>query len=174
MSQYALNIGVTVPTIKRWISILEASYVVFLLPPYYENLGKRLVKRPKLYFYDTGLVSYLAGVKTEELFCNGPLAGPIFENYIVSEIMKKEQHSGQPADLYYFRTQDGVEIDLIVDRKSSKEWIEIKKNSTFRKRMIASVARLKNLEDHGYLIYTGENIRLDNHLNVVNYGDFLK
>src|SRR5262249_53581533 len=92
MSLYARDIGVTVPTIKRWLSILEASYIIYILPPFYENYGKRIIKSPKIYFYDTGLVSYLTGMTTYEQFDQGPLAGSLFENYIVSEIVKKEAH----------------------------------------------------------------------------------
>ena len=83
MSKFANDIGVDVKTIKRWISILEASYIIFLLPPYFNNLGKRIVKSPKLYFFDTGLVSYLTGIETKQHYENGPMSGSIFENYII-------------------------------------------------------------------------------------------
>ncbi len=111
MSHYASNLGVSVPTIKRWLSVLEASYIVFLLPPYYKNLGKRITKSPKIYFYDTGLVSYLTGITNFELYDKGPMSGALFENYIVSEVLKKIKHSTIDAEIFYFRTQDKAEID---------------------------------------------------------------
>jgi len=88
MSKLAREIGVNIKTIQNWISVLQASYIIFLLPPYHRNLGKRIVKRPKLYFYDTGLLCYLAGIRNIEILEKGPLQGEIFETYIVSEIMK--------------------------------------------------------------------------------------
>ena len=92
MTQYSNDLGVSVPTIKRWISVLEASYIAFLLPPYYNNLGKRIIKSPKVYFFDTGLVSYFTGIQTFKQYDQGPLAGGLFENYVVSEIYKNELH----------------------------------------------------------------------------------
>ncbi len=154
-THYARDIGVSVPTIKRWISILEASYIIFLVPPFYKNFGKRVVKSSKVYFFDTGIVSFFTGIKTFEQYDQGPLAGALFENYIVSEIYKKELHSASNAELYYFRTQDKTEIDLIVDRKSHQELIEIKKSSTFKPSMIRTLRALKKDQDKLYLLYQG-------------------
>jgi len=99
MSLFAKDLGVSVPTIKRWISILEASYILFLIPPYFRNHGKRVTKSPKIYFFDTGLVSYFTGIQSYELYDQGPLAGAIFENYIISEIYKKQLHTLSDANL---------------------------------------------------------------------------
>ena len=132
MSHYAKDIGVDVKTIKSWISILEASYIIFLLPPFYENFGKRVVKSPKIYFYDTGLVSYMTGIQNQELFENGPLYGSLFENYIVAEILKIQKHNATHKNLYYFRSSAGSEVDLIIDNKHSRKYIEIKTSETFR------------------------------------------
>ena len=156
MSSYARDIGVSVPTIKRWLSILEASYIVFIVSPFYENYGKRVIKSPKVYFYDTGLVSYLTGITTYVHYDQGPMSGALFENYVVSEIMKKELHQASLSELYYFRTQDKVEIDLIVDRKSSKDFIEIKKSATFSPRMIHQLIKYTNPECRSILLYNGE------------------
>ena len=138
MSNYARDLGVSVPTIKHWISVLEASFIIFLLPPYYKNFGKRIVKSPKVYFYDTGLVSYLTGIDTKSQFEKGPMAGSIFENYIVTEIFKKEIHKKTNVELFYLRTSNKDEIDLIIDKKKYKELIEIKMTSTFKTKMIES------------------------------------
>jgi len=156
MSHYAKNIGVSVPTIKRWLSILEASYVLFLLPPYFKNLGNRIVKSPKIYFYDTGLVSYLTGIDSFDQYDKGPLAGPIFENYIISEIYKKELHTASDASLYYLRTQDKSEVDLIIDRKNRQEWFEIKKSSTLKPDMLKTLRSYQKEAHASFLIYQGK------------------
>src|SRR5262249_43426247 len=83
LSNYAKDIGVAVSTIKRWLSVLEASYIVFLLSPYFNNHGKRMIKSPKVYFYDTGLVAYLTRIYTQDLYENGPMTGALFENYVI-------------------------------------------------------------------------------------------
>ncbi|MCH9614344.1 MAG: hypothetical protein SP1CHLAM54_16980 [Chlamydiia bacterium] len=154
-SHYAKDLGLSVPTIKRWISILEASYVIFLLPPFFNNLGKRIIKSPKLYFYDTGLVSYLTGISTFKQYDGGPLAGPLFENYVVSESLKRERHTATDAQLYYLRTTGKQEIDLIIDRKTHREFIEIKKSATFKSAMTNTLSRLVPEGDKAILVYQG-------------------
>lgn len=157
MTLYAKDIGVSVPTIKRWLSILEASYIIFMVSPFYENHGKRITKSPKVYFYDTGLISYFTGIKTYEQYNNGPMAGALFENYIVSEIMKKELHLSTKSDLYYFRTASKVEIDLIIDHKSSRDFIEIKKSATFHPGMVKSLKEYADKDAKKILLYQGES-----------------
>lgn len=173
LSSYAKDLGVSVPTIKRWVSILEASYVIFLLPAYYNNFGKRIIKSPKVYFYDTGLISYFTGIKNRDLYEHGPLSGKIFENYIVSEILKKNLHHATHAELFYFRTSDKLEIDLIVDRKNSQDFIEIKKTATFSASFITAIK--KYCQDHctGYLLYNGEKIPYHGNIKIINYADYL-
>lgn len=156
MSIYARDIGVTVPTIKRWLSILEASYVVFTLPPFYENFGKRIIKSPKVYFYDTGLVSYLTGIKNFEHYDQGPLAGNLFENYIISEILKNECHHASQSALYFLRTYNKDEIDLIIDNKVKKTFIEIKKSATFNPKMLKGLMQLAPEEGERLVLYNGE------------------
>lgn len=173
MSNYAKDIGVDVKTIKRWISILEASYIIFLLPPYYQNYGKRIIKSPKIYFYDTGLVSYLVGIRDQVQYEQGPLAGPLFENYVVTEILKREVHRKTHAELYYYRTHAGLEIDLIIDRKQSLELIEIKKSETFKPQMISAVNQLKRSQDKGYLLYSGKKMPYTPGIEIINFMEYL-
>lgn len=173
MSELAREIGVSVPTVKRWISILEASYIVFLLSPYYKNLGKRIVKSPKLYFYDTGLVSYLTGIANTELFEKGPMAGPLFENYIVSEIRKRELHSGTGSTLYFYRTSSGVEIDVVIDRRVSREYVEIKSSESFKPQMMHPIEKTMKKSETGVLVYRGETLKYDDAMSVVNYREYL-
>lgn len=172
MTNYARAIGVSLPTIKRWISILEASYIIFLLPAYHTNLSKRVIKRPKLYFYDTGLVSYLTGVSNYTLYNQGPMAGSLFENYLILEILKKLRHRADHADLYFMRTQDGAEIDLIIDRKTSRELIEIKKSLTFRPKMVSAIKQFALPTDQKILLYQGETIQHAD-LQIMHYADYL-
>ncbi len=173
-NSYAKEIGVSSPTIKRWISVLEASYIIFLLPPFYENFGKRVVKSPKIYFYDTGLISYLTGITTWDLYDKGPLAGALFENYIVSEIVKKECHSASHNDLYFVRTSDKKEIDLLIDHKSYRELIEIKKTATFRSAHAKTLDLFMQDNDKGFILYNGERFPYREQLEVINFGDYLE
>ena len=174
MSHFANDLGVSVSTINRWLSVLEASYIIFLLPPYYKNYGKRLVKSPKIYFYDTGLVAYLTRIKNKELFENGPLTGPLFENYIISETKKKLLHHNQHNELYYFRTNHGVEVDLIIDWFHYKEVIEIKFSQTFNSKMIQPLSTLLEPSDKGFLVYRGETRVYSDNLSLINYTDYLE
>lgn len=174
MSTYARDLGVDVKTIKKWISVLEASYIIFLLPPYYQNLGKRIVKSPKIYFYDTGLVSYLTGINAEENFEQGPMTGSLFENYIVSEILKREVHYKTHAELYFYRTSNDEEIDLIVDRKQSRELIEIKAGETFSPKMSKTLEKYCDKTSTGYLLYRGKSIPYVPEIRVLNYAEYLE
>ena len=174
MSDLARDIGISVPTVKKWISVLEASYIVFLLPPFYNNLGRRIVKSPKIYFFDTGLVSYLTGVRNQELFERGPLYGPLFENYVISEIYKKELHVRSGAELFYLRTSNGVEVDLIIDRKPDREFIEIKTSQTYRHEMTRALLQLKNTNDQARLLYRGRPAESTDDLTIINYKSFLE
>ncbi|MCK4869678.1 MAG: ATP-binding protein [Gammaproteobacteria bacterium] len=174
MSRYANDLGVAVSTIKNWLSVLEASYVVFLLPPYYKNYGKRVVKSPKIYFYDVGLVSYLTGITSNDLFEHGPMAGAIFENYIIAEIMKRELHAVSGSELYYYRTSNQEEIDLIIDRKVNKELIEIKFSQTFRPKMAKELEKFLEPGDVGYLLYNGKQQPFADNIRVLNYQDYLR
>lgn len=169
VSSLANDIGVTIRTVQNWISILEASYIVFLVPAYHKNLGKRVVKRPKLYFYDTGLVCYLTGIADQVVLRNGPLDGPIFENYIVSETKKWILHHGLKDQTYYFRTNLGIEADLVIENVASKtlRLIEIKSTETPRFEMFSHLLKVKELERQNdvqkrqidtLLIYRGETI----------------
>lgn len=115
MSDYSRDLGISVPTVKSWLSILEASRVVYLLPPYYSNLGKRIVKSPKLYFIDIGLACNLAGVRDEEHLFNGPMAGHLFENFCIQETVKYFLGQGEQPPLYYLRTANGLEVDLLIE-----------------------------------------------------------
>lgn len=126
LSDLARDIGITVPTAKRWLSILETGYLVYLLPPYFGNQGKRLIKSPKIYFGDTGLASYLLGLHDVETLKNHPEFGNLFETMIITDFLKRFLHFGEMPRMYFLRTHDGLEVDLLLEMGSKLHLFEIK------------------------------------------------
>ena len=143
-SDIARDVGVSSPTIKSWLSVLEAAGLVFLLHPYYNNVTNRIVKTPKVYFVDTGLVAFLTGWNTPEALANGVMAGSIFETYVVSEIMKSYWYNGRVPNVYYYRDKDGAEIDVLIEENGKLYPIEIKRTSTPNK---ADIKHFHIIED---------------------------
>jgi uncharacterized protein len=142
LSALAGDVGVSVNTIKRWVSVLEAGRIVFLLEPYYRNFGKRIVKSPKVYFIDCGLVCFLTGISDREQLLNGPLAGPLFENYCIQETVKLFVHKGKIPRLYFLRITGGPEIDLLVEGPAAEMLpVEIKMTATPNMAMAASLEK---------------------------------
>lgn len=132
LSQLATDAGVTHNTARAWISILEASFVAFLLQPYHENFNKRLIKTPKLYFYDSGLLCWLLGVRTAEHLEIHPLRGAVFETLVVSELVKMQCNRGLGANLHFWRSRDGLEVDVVAEVGGRLVAVEIKSGSTLR------------------------------------------
>lgn len=126
----ASDCGKSSPTIKSWLSVLEASFLCFRLRPLHANIRKRLVKSPKLYFHDTGLLCWLLGIRTAEQLRTHPLRGAIFETWVVSEILKQRVHRGEAGPLFYFRDSHGKEVDLIVETRAGMISAEVKSGST--------------------------------------------
>jgi len=110
----AAPLGVSVPTISQWLSILETTAQILLIPPFYENFGKRLVKSPKLHFVDSGLACHLLNISSESELRRSPFLGPLFEGFVASEIVKHQLNDGRRKEIYYFRDQQGLEVDLVV------------------------------------------------------------
>lgn len=130
-SALASEVGVSVPTINSWISILEESYIIFLLQPYYANIGKRLTRSPKLYFYDVGLAAYLLGIENEIQMSRDPVRGALFENMVVMELVKYRFNRGLDHNLYYFRDERHHEVDVVIKTGSILKAVEIKSSMTF-------------------------------------------
>lgn len=145
LSSLSAELGVAVNTIKRWISILEASRMIYLLMPYYQNFGKRIVKSPKVYFLDCGLVCYLLGIEDKKFLLNGPMAGALFENFCIQETIKPFFQRGIRPRLYYMRSQNGLEIDLIIERNTRLYPVEFKKTKTPMLKIAQSIVRYKKL-----------------------------
>ena len=139
----AADVGVSHTTAKRWLSLLEASHQIYLLYPYYKNIGKRLVKRPKLYFVDTGLATYLMGVHSSEVLLSSPYFGPLFETFVVIDTLKRFYNHGLSPALYYLRTPDKLEVDLVIELEDKLHLIEIKGVQTIFSKYSSNLLRLK-------------------------------
>jgi len=123
--------GTSAVTAREWLSVLEASYLVTRLPPYFQNFGKRLVKSPKLYFLDVGLMAWLLGIRDEASMSTHAARGALFKTWVVSEMIKQRFNAGQPADLYFWRDSAGHEIDVVFETSAGLQAVEIKSGSTF-------------------------------------------
>lgn len=144
----ANEVEISIDTVKRWISILQTSGIIFLLEPYSNNILKRVVKSPKIYFHDTGLICYLTRWTTPEVLKNGAKAGNIFENFVVSEIMKTHLNAGKTiSSIYYYRDKDKKEIDLIIEKDGVLYPIEIKMSANPTKGMAKNFSVLHNIPD---------------------------
>lgn len=146
MSSFANDLGVAVSTIKNWLSILEASRIIYLLSPYYSNLGKRVTKAPKLYFMDIGLVCYLTGIRDQDHLIKGPMAGALFENYCIQETLKRFFNRGRRPNIYYLRTSNGLEVDLLIEESfQNLVAVEIKLSRTPSPSMRSNLVRFGKL-----------------------------
>lgn len=146
MADLSRDLGVSLNTIKKWVSILEASQMIALLPPYYQNFGKRVTKAPKVYFLDCGLACYLTGVRNKDALLNGPLVGALFETFIIEETIKSFLFRGKRPDLYFFRSHNGLEVDLLIEKSTGHLLpIEIKATKTPKPAMGDNIRRFKNL-----------------------------
>jgi predicted AAA+ superfamily ATPase len=153
------DVGISVNTARDWVAILEASFQVFLLRPYFVNLGKRLVKSPKVYFTDTGLLCYLVGLRDAEHAAAGPMGGALLENLVVAELFKTGLHRGEEPAMYFWRTAAGTEVDLVIENQAGLIPIEIKASATARPEMALAIAAFRrdygDRTGDGYVIYPG-------------------
>lgn len=160
----AKNVGVDAKTIQSWLQVLESSYVIYLLQPYYNNHNKRIVKSPKLYFYDSGLLCYLLGIQTESVLLKHSKYGAIFENWMITEIRKNRYNQGLSGGMYYFRDSSGNEVDLILEKQGETIAVEVKAGKKINKEMLNGVRYwLKNNHSgKGILLYGGNRSDVDN------------
>lgn len=141
-SDLAAPLGMSVPSVSRWLDILEATGQVLLVPPYFENLGKRLIKSPKLYIADSGLACHLLGIESARELMKSPFLGSVFEGVVASEIVKAQLHAGRRKEIYHFRDQQGLEVDFAVPHKSGLRLVEAKASATVTPAMAAPMQRL--------------------------------
>jgi hypothetical protein len=171
-SSLANDVGVDAKTVRHWMALLEASFVLFKLPPYFENFGKRVIKSPKYYFTDVGLLCYLLGIRAPDQVTRDPLVGAIFENLVVMECVKARLNRGQSADWCFFRDSAGNEVDLILPEANWLRAIEIKSSHTFTGEQLKGLRRMRHLTDRigpSYLICAGEGRRLSDGVEVLNF-----
>ena len=157
-SALAVETGVDVKTIQSWIGILESSFIIYLLKPHFKNFNKTIVKRPKVYFYDTALVCYLLGIRNVSQLKTHPLRGSIFEGMVVTELIKKRTNAGLPINMYYWRDKTGHEIDVIIDNGDKLLPVEIKSGRTLNSEFFKNIdywCKLSGYEK-SVLLYAGE------------------
>jgi predicted AAA+ superfamily ATPase len=175
-SSLANETGVTAKTITNWFSILVASYVVYMLPPYYENIGKRLIKTPKVYFYDTALACYLLGIETESQLSVHPLRGALFENMVINEVVKERFNSGKDPNLFFFRDTSGKEVDLVHTRGNELYIYEIKSAKTYNREFFKGIDYMKSIFGeritHSALIFDGETEIASTQNGIYNFRHF--
>ena len=164
LNSLANDVGVSHTTIKSWITLLEASYIVFLLPPWFGNVSKRLIKSPKLYFYDVGLVSYLLGLENENQVSRDPLRGNLFENLVLMEILKYRFNRGKRNNLYFYRDSKGNEVDIIYEIGRDVYPIEVKAGATVTNEFFKNIKKFFKIYPHtpygGALVYGGKEPQL--------------
>lgn len=160
LSSLSNDVGVSSTTIKNWITVLKASYVVFELPPFFENIRKRVVKSPKIYFTDVGLAAFLLGIHTEEQAFRDPLRGNLYENLVITEVCKGALNRGIRPELYFYRDTYGNEVDLIIREKGQLMPVEIKSAGTFAADFVKTLERFRDLGlkdvGAGAILYNGE------------------
>ena len=172
------DVGVSVKTLKEWLNILEASFIVFRLPPYFENFGKRLVKTPKLYFTEPGLAAWLIGIKSADMVKRDPLIGNLFENMVIIEALKARLNAGNTPDMYFFRDQRGFEIDMLIAAERKIYPYEIKSARTWSSDFAGNLKSFAERDvkiEKGTVIYAGDLKRSGNPaaVNFVNTAEII-
>ena len=166
------DLGISASTVNQWLSVLEASFILFQMTPYFENFGKRMIKSPKLYFTDVGLVTYLLGIENIEQLKRDPLRGFLVENLVVLEMMKTRLNKGLDPQLYYYRDNHQNEVDIIFKKSNELIPVEIKSSQTFIPEFLKNLDFIKKATDrvkHGYLVYAGDHEQRIGNVEVVNY-----
>ena len=174
LNSLAGDVGVSSSTLGEWLSILEASYIVFRLPPYFENFGKRLIKTPKLYFTEVGLAAYLLDLENPGMVTRDPLMGNLFENMVIVEALKARYNAGKDAGLYFFRDSNGLEIDLLQSANRKLYPMEIKAARTYNSDFAVNIRKFEKLNDKtagGSVIYSGDNVQKIGDIQLLNFMD---
>ncbi len=173
-SSLAGDVGVSATTIKHWLSILEASFILYKLPPYFENFGKRVIKTPKYYFIDTGLLCFLLGIENPQQVARDPLIGQLFENLVIIDVLKNIYNKGKLDNLYFFRDSNGLEADLLLQQGRQLMPIEIKSSSTYKPELLKGLKRIMELSPqmaNAHLIYSGDAMQFSNGINAIRFDE---
>lgn len=173
LNNIASECGIAFTTAKSWLSILESSYIIFLLQPYFENFAKRIIKSPKLYFYDTGLVAYLLGYRSKNQLLKPALTGALFENLIISELQKENFHLNQLKEYWFWRDSNGHEIDLLEKTMNGFDIFEIKSTQTISYKLLEGMDYFDKISNGRVtsktLIYGGDETQDRSHFRVRNW-----
>lgn len=177
-SSFANELGVSVPTIQDWLSILETSFVIYRLQPYFRNQGKRLIKSPKIYFYDTGLVCYLLGIENVSHLNTHPVRGNLFENLIVIEFLKCRYNQGKEANVYFYRDNQQKEVDIVQENAGKLSIYEIKSAKDFHKDFLKGLLYFRKIfpldVESSMLIYDGTMENPSNENGLLNFRSLIK
>ena len=175
LSEIAKKVGITQPTAKSWLSVLESSYITFLLQPYYENFSKRIVKTPKLYFYDTGLLTHLLKIKDKEQLAKHQQKGALFENLIISEKLKQNHHQYLMGDHWFWRDSNNKEVDLLIQQGGKFDVYEIKPTSTITQKLFNNLdyfsAVASDSIKNKFLVYGGDQNQKRSIAEVLSWKD---
>ncbi|WP_294483006.1 ATP-binding protein [uncultured Victivallis sp.] len=179
LSSLSNDVGVSVSTLSEWLSVLEASHIVFRLPCYFQNFGKRLVKTPKLYFTEVGLATYLLGIKNVSQVARDPLFGGLFENMVVLEALKARYNAGKESELYFYRDSKGMEVDLLLNENRELLPMEIKAARSCNPDFAGAIAKFRSMVPNskpGVVIYSGDltpTIEDTRFVNFANTGNII-
>lgn len=177
-SNLANEVGVSVPTIQSWLSILEASYIIYLLQPFYSNINKRLTKSPKLFFYDVGLAAFLSGINEPYQILTSPLKGSLFENLVVMEALKSKYNRFKSYQLCYYRDSNNNEVDLILDYTTHLDAVEIKSSQTFDKSFLKGLNYIRGILPEKIrnttVCYSGEIEQMFDGTKLVNFKNIFR
>ena len=172
LSSLGQDAGISHNTVKQWLSLLQAGFIIFFLPPYFKNFNKRLVKAPKLYFLDTGLATWLLGIENNNQLKQHFALGNLFENWIILEYLKNRFNSGKSTNTYFWRDKTGHEVDLLTVSEGKLSAVEIKSGKTFNRNYIDNINYLNKVSkekiDKNFIIYGGETDQIRN--NLLIYG----
>lgn len=174
LSALGNDCGISHNTARSWISVLEASYIVFLLQPHYSNYGKRLIKSPKLYFYDSGLAAWLMNIQDADHLSIHPARGALFENFVISELYKDRYNQGLIPNIYFWRDSSGVEIDVIIEKGEMLVPVEIKSSQTVTEDFFKNLAkwtRLSGSKSKSYIIYGGNESYTRHGVHILSWKD---
>lgn len=171
LSALAADCGITHNTAREWLSVLEASYIIFLLQPYHQNFGKRLVKAPKLYFYDTALAAWLGNIRNPDELAMGNLRGPLFENLIISELLKWRLNRRLDRNIYFWRDSNGQEIDLLLEENGRLLPVECKAGQTIAGDWFNGIEKFLDItgNSEAWLVYGGEQKQQRQRVSVMGW-----
>lgn len=176
LNSLANEAGISQPTAKAWLSALEHSYITFQLYPYHKNFNKRIIKTPKLYFYDTGLLAHLLKIQHAEQLTSDPLKGAIFENMVIADYVKQMHHRSDLSDIWFWRDSSGNEVDLIIDQGLEKTIVEIKATQTIMSNLLDGLGKYEAISDEKItkkiLVYGGNQVQSRTMADVVPWSRF--